>query len=93
VEVRPTGTTNAVLTLPNVTFEAGKLYTVIATGLVNGTPALSAIAIAADPAPAMTVMPTAMPATGVADGLGLWLVLGGLLLLGAGLTARRFALR
>ena len=94
VEVRPAGTTNAVLTLPNVKFEAGKLYTVIATGLVNGTPALSAIAIAADPAPAMTAAPPmGMPSTGVADTAGLWLVLGGLIVLGAGLTVRRLALR
>ncbi len=96
IEVRPAGTTTAVLTLKDVKFDAGKLYTVIATGLVNGTPALSAIAIAADPAPATdgsTTMPAAMPTTGVADQTGLWLVLGGLILLGAGLTARRFSLR
>jgi hypothetical protein len=93
VEVRPTGTTTAVLTLKDLKFEAGKLYTVIATGLVNGTPALSALAIAADPAPMTAAPPAGMPATGVADQAGLWLVLGGLILLGAGLTARRFALR
>jgi hypothetical protein len=93
VEVRPTGTTTAVLTLKDLKFEAGKLYTVIATGLVNGTPALSAVAIAADPAPATTAPPMGMPATGVADNAGLWLVLGGLILLGAGVAARRFALR
>jgi LPXTG-motif cell wall-anchored protein len=92
-EVRPAGTTTAVLTLPDVKFEAGKLYTVIATGLVNGTPALTTIVLADNPAPAGEMMPTAMPSTGVADNAGVWLALGALLLLGAGLLSRRFALR
>jgi LPXTG-motif cell wall-anchored protein len=91
--VRPAGTTNAVLTLSNLTLGAGKLYTVIATGLVGGSPALSAIAIADSPAPAGDMMPTAMPSTGVADQPGLWLALGALLLLSLGLLTRRFALR
>lgn len=93
VEVRPAGTTTAALTLRDLKLDAGKLYTVIATGLVGGSPALTAIAIADNPAPAGDVMPTAMPSTGVADQAGLWLALGALILLGLGLLTRRFALR
>jgi hypothetical protein len=93
VEVRPAGTTNAVLTLSNLTLDAGKLYTVIATGLVGGSPALTAIAIADSPAPMGDAMPTAMPRTGVAEQAGLWLALGALVLLSMGLLVRRFALR
>ena len=93
VEVRPAGTTTAVLTLRDLKLDAGKLYTVVATGLVGGSPALTAIAIADSPAPAGAMMPTAMPSTGVADQAGLWLAGSALLLLSLGLLVRRFALR
>jgi hypothetical protein len=37
LEVRPAGSTDVVLALPNVTLEAGKIYTVFAKGLLGGT--------------------------------------------------------
>lgn len=48
LEVRLAGTTNVVLPLPNITLQAGKVYTVFARGLVggSGTQALNAQIIA-----------------------------------------------
>lgn len=43
LEVREAGTNTVVLTLPNVTLGSGVVYTIYATGLVNGTPSLQAI--------------------------------------------------
>jgi len=44
LEVRPAGSTTVVLALPNITLEAGKIYTVFAKGLLGegGTKALGA---------------------------------------------------
>ncbi len=42
-DVAPTGTTNTVLTVPDVNLEKDKFYTIYAIGLVNGTPELEAI--------------------------------------------------
>jgi hypothetical protein len=39
LEVRPAGTTTAVLPLPNIVLEAGKIYTVFAKGLLTGSAA------------------------------------------------------
>jgi hypothetical protein len=58
VEVRPAGTTTVALAVPGLTLEAGKVYSVYAVGLLNGTPALSVLPVvddavaAAAPAPA-----------------------------------------
>jgi hypothetical protein len=41
-DVRVAGTTTSVLTLNNITLQAGKIYTVFANGIVGGTPALGA---------------------------------------------------
>jgi hypothetical protein len=69
VEVRPAGTTTAALSAPGLALEAGKYYTVIATGLLSGSPALELLPIVdtlaaqastTTPAPPM-VEPTAMP--------------------------------
>jgi Alginate O-acetyl transferase AlgF. len=45
LQVRPTGTEAAVLTVPDVTFMPGTIYSVYATGLVGGEPPLSAIVV------------------------------------------------
>jgi hypothetical protein len=37
LEVRAAGTTPAILTIPNVTLTAGKIYTVFAKGFLGGT--------------------------------------------------------
>ena len=69
VEVRPAGTTTAALSAPGLALEAGKYYTVIAVGLLGGSPALELLPIVdtlaaqastTTPAPPM-VEPTAMP--------------------------------
>jgi hypothetical protein len=62
LEVRVAGTTTVALPINGVTFESGKIYTVLAVGLVNGTPALEALPLVNDPAPAATApSPTAQP--------------------------------
>jgi hypothetical protein len=43
LEVRLTGTTTVALSVPGVTLDAGKVYTVFAEGLATGTPALQAV--------------------------------------------------
>jgi hypothetical protein len=45
LEVRPTGQKSVLLTVPNVKFEAGKIYTIIVTGLVKAEPHLEAILV------------------------------------------------
>jgi hypothetical protein len=50
LEVRPTGTTTVALPIDDVALQAGKIYTVFAVGLLNGTPALEALPIVNDPA-------------------------------------------
>lgn len=63
LEVRAAGTTTVALPIDGVTFEAGKIYTVLAVGLLNGTPKLEALPLVNDPAPAATApSPTAQPA-------------------------------
>lgn len=45
LEVRPQGSKNVVLTVPNVTFDAGHLYTIVVAGKAKGMPKLEAIKI------------------------------------------------
>lgn len=75
VEIRAAGTKTVALSVPGLTLEAGKVYTVYAIGLLNGTPALkvlpvvdTAIAATTGPAPAPAPAP-GMPSTGAGDGL------------------------
>jgi hypothetical protein len=48
LEVRPAGSTDVALAVPGVAFEAGKYYTVLAVGLLNGDPALEALPVVVD---------------------------------------------
>jgi hypothetical protein len=43
LQVRLAGTTTVALSVPGVTLDAGKVYTVFAEGLATGTPALQAV--------------------------------------------------
>ncbi|ERJ11317.1 DUF4397 domain-containing protein [Haloplasma contractile] len=43
LQVRPTGTNQVALRIPNVIFDPGQMYTVYAIGLLNGNPPLEAI--------------------------------------------------
>jgi len=45
VEVRPEGKTNALLTIPNVKFNAGDIYTIVVVGKAKGTPKLEAMIV------------------------------------------------
>jgi hypothetical protein len=45
LEVRPQGKTDVLLTVPNVAFEAGHIYTIVLAGKAKGTPKLEAIKI------------------------------------------------
>jgi hypothetical protein len=51
LEVRAAGTTTVVLPIDGVQLQAGKVYTVLAVGLLKGQPALEALPIVNDPAP------------------------------------------
>jgi hypothetical protein len=77
VEVRPTGTETAALSAPGLALEAGKYYTVLAVGLLGGSPALELLPVvdtlaaqAAAPAAQATatpVMAPGMPQTGAGE--------------------------
>lgn len=45
LHVRASGTPNVLLTLPQLTFEGGKAYTIYAIGLLEGSPSLSAVVL------------------------------------------------
>jgi hypothetical protein len=60
LEVWPQGKTVALLTVPNVTLQAGHIYTYVITGKVNGAPKLEAIKID-DRLVGATVTPGASP--------------------------------
>ena len=62
-EVRPTGTTTVALPVNGVQLEAGKTYTVIAEGLLSGTPALKA-ALQVDATATTSSAPSGVPNTG-----------------------------
>ena len=98
IQVRVADTVTVALNVGAVPVEAGKVYTVFAIGLANGTPALSAklttdAVYAATPTPAPTVTPAAAPSTGGAPGdtgssLPLWALVGlALIVVGAGTTS------
>ncbi len=103
LEVRAAGTTTVALPVSGVTLTAGKIYTIFAVGLLNGTPKLEALPIVNDPAPAPATAPATQPAASGAlpsagtgpdsgSGTGLSLLLGilavaGVALAGAGTLA------
>ncbi|MEO8285539.1 MAG: DUF4397 domain-containing protein [Chloroflexota bacterium] len=66
VDVRAAGTTTTALSVPGVSLEAGKIYTIYAVGLLNGTPALSVLPVVDNAVMAATTT-TSMPRTGVAE--------------------------
>jgi hypothetical protein len=77
LDVRAAGTQTVALPLNNVELRAGTIYTVVATGLLNGQPALAAQVLTAQPVAA------ALPRTGEAAGLP-WLPI--LAVIGAGIV-------
>lgn len=94
IQVRVAGTETVALNVGAVPVEAGKVYTVFAIGLANGTPALSAklttdAVYSATPAPT----PAAAPSTGGApgdtgSGLPIWALAGlALIVVGTGTTS------
>lgn len=94
LEVRAAGTTTVALPINGLQLQAGKIYTVLAVGLLNGSPALEALPIVNDPAPAPAaaaspVAPAAaLPASGTgatAGGSGVSAMLA--VLLGLGILA------
>jgi hypothetical protein len=62
LEVRAAGTSTMALEIPGVAVQAGKIYTVLAVGLLEGEPALEALPIVNDPAPAVEAAPSPAPA-------------------------------
>ena len=62
LEVRAAGTTTVALPINGMQLAAGKIYTVFAVGLLNGTPKLEALPIANDAAPAPAATPASAPA-------------------------------
>ena len=59
LEVRAAGTETVALPIDGVTFEEGKIYTVLAVGLLDGEPALEALPIVNDPVGAAAPAPSA----------------------------------
>jgi hypothetical protein len=58
LEVRAAGTETVALPISGVTFAEGKIYTVLAVGLLEGEPALEALPIVNDPVSAPAPAPT-----------------------------------
>ena len=99
LEVRPAGTNTVALPLNGVQLEAGKVYTFVASGLLNGQPALSVFPAVVTPAPASAAAPAhvAAPSAGEAglaatdESSNAWLPLAGiaaLVLFGGAVGAR-----
>ena len=93
LQALPAGTKTVALDVPGVKLENGGVYTIFAEGLLNGQPALSAVA-AVDRAPsaAATAAPATLPTTGGGSSnlILFGALLGGLLVL-TGITVRRAA--
>jgi LPXTG-motif cell wall-anchored protein len=99
LQVTPAGASDVVLDLPNITLEAGTVYTVFATGLAGGTPALSAeitvdAQASAPAAPAASApaqpAPQTLPTTSTGETSPLlWVGALAMLLAAAGLLLRR----
>ncbi len=76
VEVRAAGTTTAAFSVPGLSLQEGKLYTVYALGLLGGDPAFGLVPVVDN----LTMAPMmSMPQTGAADNM-LWLTALALLL-------------
>lgn len=88
LEARLAGTDTVALSVPGVSLEAGKAYTVFAMGLVDGEPALQAVL--AEDALAQEMAPETMPETGGSQPFNstLILVVLGAMALAAGVFAR-----
>jgi hypothetical protein len=68
LELRPAGTTQVALAVPGVSLESGKIYTFVATGFLNGQPALTVVPYAESPVAASgTVAPPRAGDAGLAD--------------------------
>jgi hypothetical protein len=92
VEVRPAGTTTAALSAPNLSLESGKYYTVLAVGLLAGSPALELLPVVDTVAQTQSMPQPGMPDTGAGDNLFSLGVLGLILLATAALSVG-FAVR
>lgn len=95
LEVRGAGSSTAVLSLPNTTLEAGKVYSAFAIGLAGGTPALSVKVTVDATAAAATASPGNLPSSGGVppsgdSGMATWLLIAGAALIA--LTAVSFRL-
>jgi hypothetical protein len=98
LEVRAAGTSTVALPIDDVALQPGKIYTVFAVGLVNGSPALEALPIVNDPAPASAPAAPAgtLPAAGsgpASEGGSMLVMLAALGGVGVLLTAGAFAVR
>lgn len=90
LQARVAGTDTVGLDVPGVTLQDGKIYTIVATGLLNGTPKLAATVVTYEPETAPAVVPTTGGAFGLDPNL-LVIAMAGAALLGAGLFLRRSA--
>lgn len=88
LQARVAGTNTVGLDVPGVTLEDGKIYTIVATGLLKGEPKLAAQVVTYEPE--QTAAAT-LPTTGGAINNGLWAAIAaaGALLIGGGIFLRR----
>lgn len=89
LQARVAGTDTVGLDVPGVTLQDGKIYTVVATGLLNGEPKLAANIVTYEPQTAAATLPTTGGQFGT--GLNVWIALlaGATLIVSAGLVLRR----
>lgn len=82
LQARAAGTTTVALDVPGVQLQDGGIYTIFATGLLNGSPKLAATVVTYQAA-----VPTLMPTTGASEsqnGILLAMIAAGLVLMGLG---------
>lgn len=89
LQARVAGTDTVGLDVPGVALEDGKIYMVVATGLLNGEPKLAANVVTYEPQAAPETLPTTGGQFGI--GLNVWIAVlaGAALLASAGLLLRR----
>lgn len=89
LQARVAGTDTVGLDVPGVTLEDGKIYMVVATGLLNGEPKLAANVVTYEPQAATETLPTTGGQFGIGWNVWVALLAGAAFMASAGILVRR----